>query len=100
MAQNHPADPFSGPSQPQATGYKRFPTGLSPGKRSGILGSQALSESPDAKSNSEPLETAEETEEEGTGMSSVEKRLDGIEQRQKRIEELLLQLTSKIGSSS
>ncbi|KAI0953934.1 hypothetical protein AcV7_007322 [Taiwanofungus camphoratus] len=87
------ADPFS-PHPP--TGMKRFPN-LSPVSRSGALTSQPLSESPDAHSSNEPMETAEEIEEGGAPPASWQKRLDNIEERQRRIEDLLLQLSTKLG---
>lgn len=89
-----PADPFGGPSQPQPIGARRIPTGVSPSKRSGVLNASLLSESPDAKSGSEHMATMEETEE-NIGMSALAKRLDSIEQQQKRIEDLLLRLTNR-----
>ncbi|OSX63980.1 hypothetical protein POSPLADRAFT_1138127 [Postia placenta MAD-698-R-SB12] len=89
-----PADPFGGPSQPQPIGARRIPTGVSPSKRSGVLNASLLSESPDAKSGSEHMATMEETEE-SIGMSALARRLDGIEQQQKRIEDLLLRLANR-----
>lgn len=87
------------------------PTVTSPGAKLGITG-QTLSSSPetretrnsgererDARSvhgqshSHEPLETAEEEQEEGR--TPMDRRLDGIERRQQRIEELLERLVSK-----
>ncbi|CCM01811.1 uncharacterized protein FIBRA_03879 [Fibroporia radiculosa] len=90
-------DVFSGPSQNQSTALRRFPT-YSSGGKSNMLGSQMLSSSPDAKSSSEPLETAEEAEE--SGPVGLQERLDAIDEKQKRIEDLLLQISRQFDTIS
>ncbi|PCH44315.1 hypothetical protein WOLCODRAFT_165062 [Wolfiporia cocos MD-104 SS10] len=96
---SHGVDPSSGPSQSHnALGLKRFPTMTSPGNRSGIT-NQLLSSSPDARPGSESLETAEEVAEDADPMSRWGKRLEGMEERQKRIETMLLELMNKLSPS-
>ncbi|KAH9913920.1 uncharacterized protein B0H18DRAFT_887613, partial [Fomitopsis serialis] len=120
VGQTGHTDPFGGvlfsghAGSGQGLGARKLPgapTVTSPGARLGITG-QALSSSPetrdvrssgdrdrDARSvhgqthSHEPLETAEEEQEEGK--MPMDRRLDGIERRQQRIEELLERLVSK-----
>lgn len=87
---NHPPD--TGPGAP-STALRRFPTHGSNESRSKALPSQTLSESPDSRT--QPQETAEEIEDEGPH-PPLEKRLDSIEKRQRRIEDLLVQLSDRI----
>ncbi|KAH9847576.1 hypothetical protein C2E23DRAFT_847890 [Lenzites betulinus] len=93
-----------------AHGLRRFPTGNSPVQRShlGLVAAQAppLSESPDERgevggASVEPRETASEVEadvEAGDGASAERsewaRRLEGIEARQKRMEDMLVQICS------
>lgn len=57
------------------------------------IASGQVSESPDI--HAEPIETASQIEEEGPN-GAVEKQLERLEKRQKRIEELLVQLTEQL----
>jgi hypothetical protein len=83
-------------------GLRRFPSGgvASPvsAARVGGLAGQVLSESPDdrddANPGSDPAETAGQIEEEGAGAGLVERRLDQIVERQRRMEELLMSLAA------
>lgn len=94
-------DSFLPQSQSTSVLRRPFPTSstaLNPHTgKSGLssLAAEALSESPDEPGSNGPTETAGEIlEEEGTpGSSIVERRLDGIEERQKRIEELLVSIS-------
>lgn len=69
------------PNDPGQSGNQRFP---------------ALSESPDDGSNRAGPESVSEVEESGGGMGLLEKRFDRMEERQKRIEEMLTHLTSSL----
>ncbi|KZT06157.1 uncharacterized protein LAESUDRAFT_654224 [Laetiporus sulphureus 93-53] len=89
--------PNASPSA-QQTAFRRFPTFSPPSQPAILEHMQPLSSSPDAKSGSEPLETAEEAEEQGTDMSVWETRLGNIESRQQRIEDLLTGLCKKLGA--
>ena len=57
------------------------------------LATEALSESPDT--HTEPIETASQVEEEGPE-ATLEKRLDSMESRQKRIEDMLVDLVANV----
>ncbi|KZT71972.1 hypothetical protein DAEQUDRAFT_723607 [Daedalea quercina L-15889] len=110
-------DPFGGAVLPGQAGgglllaVRRSPgqpAATSPGARLGITG-QTLSSSPETREVGgpgdklvagqgqahEPLETAEEEQEDGA--SPMQRRLDDIERRQQRIEELLERLVAKSG---
>ncbi|KAI0705213.1 hypothetical protein BC835DRAFT_1314998 [Cytidiella melzeri] len=106
-------DAFVSPSQSQtgqssSTGMamRRFPAvpgggggGGGGGRSAGGLGtiaSEPLSESPDAH---DPIETASQIEEEGPD-GVLESRLERMESRQKRIEQLLIQLTENLEQRS
>ncbi|GJE91189.1 ion transporter [Phanerochaete sordida] len=75
---------------------QRFPGVASPTARSGIsaLAAQPLSESPDDAAQGGPTETAGQIIDEEGG--TLTNRLAAIEERQKRIEDLLVQLTENM----
>lgn len=77
-------------------GQKRFPAVSSPVARAGIssLAAQPLSESPGDESSG-PTETAGQLEDEGSN-GMFEHKLAAIEERQKRIEDLLIHLTANL----
>ncbi|GBE86440.1 predicted protein [Sparassis crispa] len=99
LHQRSTMDLSGGPGH-HATAFKRFPT-TSPGSRSGGLSSQPLSESPGQRSDMrshtslEQPETAEQIEE-SQPQAGIQRRLDTIEERQKRIEDLLVQLSERV----
>lgn len=81
-----------------SSGHRRFPTSSSLKSGLGALAAGALSTSPDDQTEQEPTETAGQLEEDGEAPvpAFLEKRLDRMEERQKRIEELLVQLTANL----
>lgn len=89
-------DSFVPMVQAPVPGQKRVPGAPSPIVRGGIsaLAEQPLSESPDAGSSDGPTETAGQIIDEEGGM--LERRLNAIEERQKRIEDLLVHLTANL----
>lgn len=90
-----PAQSAAPQGQTSALGLAmRRPAGGRGGAGLGTIASEVVSESPD--SHAGPAETASQIEEEGSE-SALETRLDRMESRQKRIEDLLVQLAAKIG---
>ncbi|KAH8093280.1 hypothetical protein BXZ70DRAFT_949750 [Cristinia sonorae] len=91
--------PTSGGSQPM----RRFPSGGAAARLGADnIARQALSESPD-ESRGGPqrrsMETASQIEDDEDGGMGMMERLDRMEDRQKRIEELLMQMSRHMGSS-
>ncbi|EPQ56311.1 hypothetical protein GLOTRDRAFT_128260 [Gloeophyllum trabeum ATCC 11539] len=88
---------------PMQSSPKKFPSVTSDARSHGSLLSQPLSESP-GQGEGRP-ETASHVEEDegspsrgGPGSGELMKRFDLMEERQRRIEELLMQLTQNLGS--
>ncbi|KAI0084442.1 hypothetical protein BDY19DRAFT_987498 [Irpex rosettiformis] len=90
------SQPLMAGGQPSALGLatRRPAAGRNVSGGLSNLASEALSESPDAHTG--PTETASEVEEEGPE-STIEKRLDRMDSRQQRIEDLLVQLIANLG---
>lgn len=90
---NHPAADPSAPGA-HSTALRRFPTqGSQDSRVKALSAQQPLSESPDSRT--QPLETAEQIEEEDP-QPPLERRLSDMEARQKRMEDLLIQISERM----